>query len=160
MDHGWPVTAALSTPTSAPSCLGIFWVDILVSIWSGYSEFSHRNVVLNCVLLSFSPLADDRWRVCFSVSKTYWIKVLFQQQLCCLHLQSNRHLPVRCCHEPVPHRHRQVLDRPAATSLPACVSAWLEVHQLLKWSLHRELHLQRECEDGKRRQVGDPRAHH
>lgn len=65
-------------------------------------------------------LTDDLWRVPFSLSKAHQIQVLFRQ-LCFLRLQSRRYLPLWCRHEPVSHRHSQVLHWPAQAALPGCV---------------------------------------
>lgn len=75
----------------------------------------------NCCLLPLLS-TDDLWRVPFSLSKSHQIQIVLRQ-LRSLRLQSRRYLPVRCRHEPVPDRHRQVLHRPAQAALPGRVQA-------------------------------------
>lgn len=89
----------------------------------------------------------------FSLSEAPQIQIFFRQLLR-LSLQSRRHLPLWCRHEPVPDRHRQVFDRPAQATLPRCVQTWLDIYQLLIRGLYWGLHLHRRCNNVQWGQVG------
>lgn len=134
---------------------------IILNVWGNLSNNS-SDVVLSrlylTVLFSFLALLppllpDDLWRVPFSLYETCQVQIFFRQ-LHRLSLQSRRHLPLWCRHEPVPDRHRQVFDRPAQATLPGCVQTWLDTYQLLIGGLYWGLHLHRRSNNGQWGQVG------